>query len=52
MILRLQHIGTTHRSHASAPGRLRRLEFERAELRTDQGRGFPLDSRKRLDRAR
>ena len=48
MILRLQHIGTAHRSHASAAERLRRVGLEPAELRTDQGRGFQLDSRKLL----
>ena len=48
MILRLQHIGTAHRSHASAAERLRRVGLEPGELRTDQGRGFQLDSRKLL----
>ena len=48
MILRLQHIGTAHRSHASAAERLRQVGLEPAELRTDQGRGFQLDSRKLL----
>lgn len=45
MILRLQHIGTAHRSHASAAERLGRIGLPPAELRTDQGRGFQLDSR-------
>lgn len=45
MILRLQHIGTAHRSHASAAERLGRVGLPPAELRTDQGRGFQLDSR-------
>ena len=45
MILRLQHVGTAHRSHASAAERLGRVGLEPAELRTDQGRGFQLDSR-------
>ncbi len=48
MILRLQHIGTAHRTHASAAERLRQVGLEPAELRTDQGRGFQLDSRKLL----
>ena len=48
MILRLQHIGTAHKSHASAAERLRQVGLEPAELRTDQGRGFQLDSRKLL----
>ena len=48
LILRLQHIGTAHRSHASAAERLRQVGLEPAELRTDQGRGFQLDSRKLL----
>ena len=48
MILRLQHIGTAHQSHASAAERLRQVGLEPAELRTDQGRGFQLDSRKLL----
>ena len=48
MILRLQHIGTAYRSHASAAERLRRTGLEPAELRADQGRGFQLDSRKLL----
>ena len=48
MILRLQHIGTAHASHASAAERLRRVGLEPGELRTDQGRGFQLDSRKLL----
>ena len=48
MILRLQHIGTAHASHASAAERLRQVGLEPAELRTDQGRGFQLDSRKLL----
>lgn len=48
MILRLQHVGTAHASHASAAERLRRVGLEPAELRTDQGRGFQLDSRKLL----
>ena len=48
MVLRLQHIGTAHRTHASAAERLRRVGLEPAELRTDQGRGFQLDSRKLL----
>ena len=48
MILRLQHIGTAHRSHASAAERLGRVGLEPSELRTDQGRGFQLDSRKLL----
>ena len=48
MILRLQHIGTAHRSHASAAAGLRRVGLEPSELRTDQGRGFQLDSRKLL----
>ena len=48
MILRLQHIGTAHRCHASAAERLRQVGLEPAELRTDQGRGFQLDSRKLL----
>ena len=48
MILRLQHIGTAHRSHASAAERLRRVGLEPSEPRTDQGRGFQLDSRKLL----
>ena len=48
MILRLQHIGTAHRSHASAAERLRQVGLEPSELRTDQGRGFQLDSRKLL----
>ncbi len=45
MILRLQHIGTAHRSHASAAAGLRRIGLEPSERRTDQGRGFQLDSR-------
>ena len=48
MILRLQHIGTAHAGHASAAERLRLVGLEPAELRTDQGRGFQLDSRKLL----
>lgn len=48
MILRLQHIGTAHTSHASAAERLRQVGLEPGELRTDQGRGFQLDSRKLL----
>lgn len=48
MILRLQHIGTAHKSHASATERLGQVGLEPAELRTDQGRGFQLDSRKLL----
>lgn len=47
-ILRLQHIGTAHRTHASAAARLGRVGLEPSELRTDQGRGFQLDSRKLL----
>lgn len=45
MILRLQHIGTAYLSHASAAERLTRVGLPPAELRTDQGRGFQLDSR-------
>lgn len=45
MILRLQHIGTAYFSHASAAERLTRVGLPPAELRTDQGRGFQLDSR-------
>lgn len=45
MILRLQHIGTAYLSHASAAERLGRLGLPPKELRTDQGRGFQLDSR-------
>lgn len=45
MILRLQHIGTAYLSHASAAERLARVGLPPAELRTDQGRGFQLDSR-------
>lgn len=45
MILRLQHIGTAYLSHTSAAERLGRLGLPPKELRTDQGRGFQLDSR-------
>ena len=45
LILRLQHIGTAYLSHASAAERLGRLGLPPRELRTDQGRGFQLDSR-------
>ncbi len=44
-ILRLQHLGTAYRSHRSASARLARLGLAPSELRTDQGRGFQLDSR-------
>ena len=43
--LRLQHIGTAYRSHASAAARLARVGLAPRDLRTDQGRGFQLDSR-------
>ncbi len=45
LILRLQHLGTAYLSHASAAERLTRVGLPPAELRTDQGRGFQLDSR-------
>ena len=44
-ILRLQHLGTAHRSHESAARRLKLVGLEPGELRSDQGRGFQLDSR-------